>query len=119
MPTHPGKQCPTCSAKYQGPRCPTCSNGWATRKPRSWSGGSTREWRAFRSAWLAEHPVCMDFGKRAGCLGVATVVCHRPGTDYGVDRCNPEAIEGQRCAFCDATVTAEQGAAARWGRGAP
>lgn len=115
MPTHPGKSCGRCGARYTGRYCPTCSNGWATRKPKSWARGSTPEWRAFRAAWLNEHPVCMDFDKRDGCLGVATVVCHRPGTDYRVDRCNPAAIEGQRCAYCDAIVTAEQGHAARRG----
>lgn len=47
------------------------------------------------------------------CGAVATVVCHKAGTDYTVDRLNPEAIEGQRCQPCDARVTAQQGNAAK------
>lgn len=115
MPTRPPKQCGRCGTRFTGRYCPTCSNGWATRKPSSWKG-SRVGWSAFREGWLAEHPVCMDFGQRDGCLGLATVVCHKPGTDYARDRCNPEAIEGQRCKPCDAAVTAAQGHAARSGR---
>jgi hypothetical protein len=117
MPSRPPKQCNSCKGRYTGRYCPTCSKGWATRKPKSWRGGSTPAWRLFRADWLANHPVCMDFGKRDGCTGVATVVCHRPGTDYERDRCNPAAIEGQRCKACDAVVTGQQGG--RASRGTP
>jgi hypothetical protein len=47
------------------------------------------------------------------CGAVATIVCHKPGTDYETDRLNPDAIEGQRCRNCDAIITARQGRAAR------
>lgn len=110
MPAASAKLCPKCRQIYRAKACPTCYRPWSA-KPASWAHGSynQREWELFRQDWLAHHPLCMDCGQPA------TVVCHKPGIDYSVDRCNPDAIEGQRCADCDAIETARQGAAARWG----
>ena len=104
MPTSPARRCLKCNRLIKG-QCP-CSPGWQ-RKPDSWAGGSSRQWRVFRAGWLRDHPYCMD------CGSLATVVCHLPGTNYAIDRCNPTAIEGQRCQRCDARVTAQQGRASR------
>ena len=101
MPTSAPRRCKTCKQLVHG-RCDTCDKPW-TRKPRSWAGGSTQAWRNLRAQWLAEHPLCMD------CGAIATVVCHKPGTNYATDRLNPDAIEGQRCRPCDARETARQG----------
>lgn len=111
MPRSAPRRCRTCKQLIHG-RCPTCDAGWV-RKPTSWAGGSTRAWRQFRRDWLDAHPVCMDYATRDGCTYLATVVCHKPGTDYTTDRLNPDAIEGQRCSHCDAIVTAQQGSDAR------
>lgn len=101
MPNRPPTLCPRCHRTHSPGDCRT--PGWTERKPTSWAAGSTRAWRRFRQAWLDAHPLCMD------CGDLATVVCHKPGTDYQQDRLNPDAIEGQRCAACDAKVTAAQG----------
>jgi hypothetical protein len=82
--------------------CPTCDKPWVDRPP-SWSKGGKAGWFRFRHNWLKEHPWCMDCGAKA------TRVCHRFGTDYSKDRCNPAAIEGQRCEPCDLIITSRQG----------
>lgn len=103
MPTAARRRCAGCKQLVDG-RCPTCQTSW-TRKPKSWRHGSTRAWRTFRTHWLDEHPLCME----TDCDQLATVVCHIEGTDYTTDRLNPEAIEGQRCAACDAMRTSQYG----------
>lgn len=106
MPTRPPALCARCHHAHLAGQCPQAPRSW-TRKPETWRQGSTRAWRTFRAAWLRAHPLCMD------CGDLATVVCHKPGTDYDLDRLNPEAIEGQRCRPCDAAETARQGNAAQ------
>ncbi|GJF06698.1 HNH endonuclease signature motif containing protein [Pseudonocardia sp. D17] len=70
MPTRPPRVCPRCGDAVSG-RCTKCRpddtgpRAWV-RKPESWKGGSTRAWRRFRAAWLAEHPLCVGYGHRCG-----------------------------------------------------
>lgn len=75
MPTRPPHACPGCGEAVSG-RCPRCSNQSWSRKPASWSGGSTRRWRKFRSAWLAEHPLCAGYPVGYRCGAVAQEVDH-------------------------------------------
>lgn len=75
MPTRPPRVCAGCGAAVTG-RCPTCSpEPWA-RKPSSWAGGSTRRWRRFRAAWLADHPLCVGYPADYRCGRVADAVDH-------------------------------------------
>lgn len=76
MPTRPPRVCSGCGATVTG-RCATCSRPAWSNKPASWSGGSTRRWRSFRAAWLAEHPLCVGYPAGNRCGRVADVVDHK------------------------------------------
>lgn len=80
MPTRPPRVCPRCGDAVTG-RCPKCTpdetgpRAWV-RKPASWKGGSTRAWRRFRQAQLAEHPLCAGWPTGSRCGRVASHVDH-------------------------------------------
>ena len=74
MPTSPPRVCARCGAAVTG-ACPHCTQAWE-RKPDSWRGGSTRRWRRFRLAWLADHPLCEGWPHGAHCGRVADTVDH-------------------------------------------
>ena len=104
MPESAPHRCRRCGQLVRG-IC-ACYTPFRDRPP-SWNRGGKKGWDAFRRRWLAAHPWCMD------CGAPAVRVCHKPGTDYLRDRCNPAAIEGQRCEPCDLIVTARQGSQSR------
>ena len=70
MPTRPPRVCNGCGEAVTG-RCTRCDERAWSRKPPSWTGGSTRRWRKFRAMWMAEHPLCAGHpaGYRCGAVG--------------------------------------------------
>lgn len=119
-PTSTPRLCSRCRRPVRG-RCPDCDAAW-TRKPRSWAGGSTARWRSFRTAWLADNPLCTcDGSDTTGCPTcspaqpcgqLATIVDHDDDTDYTTDRYDPAHVRS-RCEPCHDRRTSQQGHEAR------
>ena len=107
MPRSTPKLCPTCRTITPQP-CPTCSNGWTSRTPTSWAGGSTRQWRKTRARKLALNPLC----EWPGCYDLATTVDHIDGTNYHTQRYDMNQLRSL-CQPHHATRTANQGNAAK------
>jgi len=100
MPLSAPRRCRRCNQLVRG-RCLTCDAGW-TRKPKTWTKGSTRRWRMVRAQQLADHPLCDT------CGALATEVDHRDGCDYATQRYDPDWLRSL-CGPCHARRTAEQG----------
>jgi hypothetical protein len=83
------------------------------REPTSWAGyGNAYEWRAFRKRWFGTHPHDCVIRYDDICLGTGTILDHKDGCDYTINRCNPEWIEGIVCRPCHNRKTGKQGHAA-------
>lgn len=116
MPSRAPRLCPSCGAAITERRCSRCHPAWS-RKPQSWTAGSSRKWRTFRAAWLAQHPLCACIepdchGPRQPCEALAHVVDHIDGTDYTTERYNPDRVRSL-CNDCHDQRTAQQGVEAR------
>lgn len=113
MPSRTARICPRCRQTIPPGRCSTCDAAW-TRKPDSWTGGSTRRWRRFRQAKLDHNIEHNDGLCQYGCGRLATEVHHEGG--FTTDR---ERFEWRRlralCHECHAEATQGQSQEARQG----
>lgn len=116
MPTRPPHVCSGCGATVTG-ACSSCSSGWTRRPSSSWRGGSTRRWRRFRAAWLADNPMCV--GYTGPCGAVAEHVDHitplsqfLAGTPREAARFDPRNVQSL-CVPCHTRKTNDEAQAAR------
>lgn len=112
MPSRTARICPRCRATVPPGPCPTCSPPWAN-KPSSWSGGSTRRWRALRQRKLTRNVDDNDgLCERPGCQHLATEVHHDGGFTTEAERYDWHRLVAL-CHDCHAEETAEQSRQAR------
>ncbi|TDT31111.1 hypothetical protein CLV29_2524 [Naumannella halotolerans] len=97
MPTRAPTRCST----HRQLNCPHCTKPWA-RKPKTWTGGSTRAWRKVRAQRLTIEPLCRQCGQPA------TQVDHIDGTNYATQRYDINMTRSL-CEPCHRTRTAHQG----------
>lgn len=112
MPRHTKRICSRCRRSIPPGRCPHCDQPW-TRKPTSWTGGSTRRWRALRQAKLDDNTdenngLC----ERSGCQRLAVEVHHEGGFTTDAERYDWDRLRAL-CRPCHGEATREQSRAAR------